>query len=63
MAIKLLCDLCKQEFDRNVVKEPFMPAINGVRLQIHVAVNGTWGVGELCLPCLKRIVAEGVEKP
>lgn len=64
--IKRYCDVCGKEVQRSVTSERYRPSAQkqGVRMdcEIMVAIEGTWNAGDLCLSCLKDIVANGQEK-
>lgn len=70
MATHLSCDACGAGIDRNYTAERFKPEleIDGVRFRAEVIVTSNVrhggmvsNQGEICLPCLKRVLMEGRE--
>lgn len=70
MATHMTCDGCGGYIDRNYTGERFKPEleIGGVRFRVEVMVTSNVrhggmvsNQGEICLPCLKRVLMEGGE--
>lgn len=59
--IKIFCDFCGVELERNFVSRRFMPKLKNIVLEVLVSVNKVWNSGHLCSDCIKKIVAEGKE--
>lgn len=61
MATKHYCDRCDKEVTDDKVcshgRARFM--LDGITVELVVAVAGTWNAGHVCLECLKAVVAGG----
>ena len=64
--IKIYCDECDIELERNYVGNPYCPKKIGIkgelwRAKITLSKNGHVGEGDLCSDCVKKIIIEGEE--
>ena len=60
--IKRFCDMCGVEVHRNYVSDRYEPSFEQFKVEIMVYKGGTNNSGEMCLNCIKKIVAEGIER-
>jgi hypothetical protein len=65
--IRRYCDICETQIGRSYVSDRFKPSVYRAganwAAEIIVRNGNTWNQGDLCLDCLKEIVAEGREYP
>lgn len=59
--IKMFCDVCGKEIERNFVIERLRIRLKDVELEIIAGVDGVWNGGQLCKDCLMKAIAEGKE--
>lgn len=58
--IRVFCDVCEAELDSTANRSVFER--DNVRVEVIVAIDGTWNGGHICVPCIKRTVAQGEVK-
>ena len=59
MAVKLFCDRCGKETQRNYVSQHVIVALGGWEVEIAVTQSAAGRDGVLCEDCLFQIIREG----
>lgn len=60
MSITIFCDLCGTKLGRNAVSDRITRTLGLVKVEVLVAVKESWNAGHVCVPCVERVIAEGV---
>jgi hypothetical protein len=59
MAIRLMCDVCNKELQRNAAADRIKRRSGNVSVEVLVSYKGTWNSGEVCEACVLKIVNQG----
>ncbi len=60
--IRKYCDLCVGEVPSNQ-PERLSVRTDRITLAVHVARDGTWNQGDVCHPCVRRLIANTPADP
>jgi hypothetical protein len=59
MSIRVLCDVCGKEMQRNAAQDRIKRRAANVTVEVLVAYKGQWNAGDVCEPCVIKIVSGG----
>jgi len=57
--IKYYCDVCGKELTRDYVEDRLVRELDRVKVEVTVAIDGTWNKGDICGDCLIKAISKG----